>query len=38
MFHTLSVDETVRKLDTNISKGLTSKEVIKRQKLYGLNK
>ena len=38
MWHTISIFETIKKLNTNISSGLSSKEVQKRQKEYGLNK
>lgn len=38
MWHTLSADEVSKKLNTKILKGLSSKEVLKRQKMYGLNK
>jgi len=38
MWHTQSVDEVKRNLDTNIYNGLTEKEVLKRKKKYGENK
>ena len=38
LWHTMSVFDTLKKLNTNISSGLSSKEAIKRQKEYGLNK
>ncbi len=38
MWHTMSVFDTLKKLNTNISSGLSSKEALKRQKEYGLNK
>ena len=38
MWHTLSVMEVEKKLNTNVKKGLSSKEALKRAKLYGKNK
>ena len=38
MWHTMSVDDVSKKLNTNISKGISEKEALKRQKTYGLNK
>ena len=38
MYHTISIRETEKKLNTNISRGLSSKEVLSRRKIYGLNK
>lgn len=38
MWHTMSEDDVSKKLNTNIKKGLSQKEVLKRQKTYGLNK
>ena len=38
LWHTMSVFDTLKKLNTNISSGLSSKEAVKRQKEYGLNK
>lgn len=38
LWHTMSVFDTLKKLNTNISSGLSSKEALKRQKEYGLNK
>ncbi len=38
MWHTISVFDTMKKLNTNLSYGLSSKEANKRQKEYGLNK
>lgn len=38
MWHTQSVDEVKRNLNTNIYNGLTEKEVLKRKKKYGENK
>ena len=38
MWHTLSADEIRKKLNTDIYKGLTDKEVIKLRKKYGYNK
>ena len=38
MWHTQTIDEIKKHLNTNIYTGLTEKEVIKRQKKYGLNK
>ena len=35
-FHNLSIDETLKKLNTSI-KGLNDEEVLKRRKKYGLN-
>ena len=32
MWHTMSVDDVNKKLNTNISKGLSEKEALKRQK------
>ena len=37
-WHSISIEETVKKLNTSLSRGLTSQEVIKRQKTYGLNR
>lgn len=37
MWHTMSIEEVSKKLNTNPTKGLSSKEVNKRQKLYGKN-
>ena len=33
----LSVDETLKELETNVDNGLTIEEVKKRKKKYGLN-
>ena len=38
MWHTLSADEVRKKLNTDIYKGLTDKEVLKLRKKYGYNK
>ena len=38
MWHTQTIDEVKRNLNTNIYNGLTEKEVLKRKKKYGLNK
>ena len=38
MWHTQTVDEVRRKLNTNIYTGLNKKEVLKRRKIYGENK
>ena len=38
MWHTLSIEDTLRKLGSNISTGLNSKEVEKRFNTYGKNK
>lgn len=38
MWHTMSSDDVSKKLNTNITKGLTSKEAEKRKKTYGINK
>ena len=38
MWHTLSADEIRKKLNTDIYKGLTDKEVLKLRKKYGYNK
>lgn len=38
MWHTLSIGDTLRKLGSNISTGLNSKEVEKRFNTYGKNK
>ena len=38
MYHTKSIQECEKNLSTNISTGLTEKEVLKRKKQYGLNK
>lgn len=37
-WHSMSIEETVKQLNTSLSRGLTSQEVIKRQKTYGLNR
>ncbi len=37
MFHTLNIEETAKKLKTNLEKGLTENEVEARQKKYGKN-
>jgi len=36
-WHSMSVEETVKQLKTSLSRGLTSEEVLKRQKTYGPN-
>lgn len=38
MWHTMATDDVSKKLNTNIKKGLSQKEVLKRQKTYGFNK
>ena len=38
MWHTLSADEVRKKLNTDVYKGLTDKEVLKLRKKYGYNK
>lgn len=38
MWHTMSENDVSKKLNTNTKKGLSQKEVSKRQKTYGLNK
>ena len=38
MWHTQTVDEVRRKLNTNIYTGLNKKEILKRRKIYGENK
>lgn len=37
-WHSLSIEETVKQLNTSLSRGLTSEEVLKRQKTYGPNR
>ena len=37
-WHSMSVEETVKQLNTSLSRGLTSEEVLKRQKTYGPNR
>ncbi len=37
-FYNLSIDDTAKKLKSDIDKGLTEEEVKKRQEMYGLNK
>jgi len=38
MWHSLSVEEIKKKLETDLEAGLSGKEVRERQKIYGLNK
>ena len=38
MWHTQTIDEVKRKLNTNIYNGLNTKEILKRRKIYGENK
>lgn len=37
MWHTLNIDEVEKKLRTNIKKGLTNEEVLRRKEKYGNN-
>ena len=37
MWHTLTIEDTLRKLRTNFEKGLTKEEVIRRRQKYGTN-
>ncbi|HHX11592.1 MAG TPA: HAD family hydrolase, partial [Clostridiales bacterium] len=37
-WHSMTIEETVKQLNTSLSRGLASEEVLKRQKTYGLNR
>ena len=37
MWHTMSTEEVIQKLNSNTTKGLSTKEVSKRQKEFGKN-
>ena len=37
MFHTLTIQETIKKLKTDLDNGLSERDVQARQKLYGKN-